>query len=302
MRATLLICVLAFIMNIVFPSCQNNAQDVPIYKTKEELTEWIKSEVIKTIKDSVSAKSVEIEEWTYIATANVDTIRDFFVEKGLFNNADKDNYSEFIINVDEHEHWAYKTLDGGLYLLGGFCHEPYTVYRLKEIHMGGENERPPFCLRTNEVYVDSVHIVKDPYVNYWQLNNNGRPVSFRAYFGLWHSFVGWLPQGNSYIAACKYKCTGSPKIDGGWSVFFINGNGVVFHMIPMLDFAQIMRIINKDYWWSIIESFPTEYSKKYMDSLLPVHGGFVDKFGTEYNRDGEEFRYGKDFGDWTVSD
>lgn len=83
MRATLLICVLTFIMNIVFPSCQNNAQDVPIYKTKEELTEWIKSEVIKTIKDSVSAKSVEIEEWTYIATANVDTIRDFFVEKGL---------------------------------------------------------------------------------------------------------------------------------------------------------------------------------------------------------------------------
>ena len=71
MRATLLICVLAFIMNIVLPSCQNNVQDVPTYKTKEELTDWIKSKVIKTIKDSVSAKSVEIEEWTYIATANV---------------------------------------------------------------------------------------------------------------------------------------------------------------------------------------------------------------------------------------
>ncbi len=301
MRATSLICVLAFIINIVFLSCQNNAQGVPTFKTKEELAYWIKTKVIKTIEDSVSAESVEIEEWTYIATANVDSIKDIYIKKGLFNNNDKDKYDEFIIDVDKHEKWAYKTLDGGLYLLGGFCHEPYTFYSLKEIHIGGENEKTPFCLRINEVYMDSVHLINDPYVNYWQLNNNGWPVSFRAYFGLWYSFIGGLPLGNSYIAACKYKCNGSPKIDSGWSIFFINGNGVVFHMIPMLDFAQIMRIINKDYWWSIIESFPPEYQQKYIDSPLPVHIGYVDKFGTEYDREGKERKYGKEFGDFIIS-
>ena len=154
-------------------------------------------------------------------------------------------------------------------------------------------------MRINELYMDSVHI-KEPYVNYWQLNNKGWPVSVRAYFGLWRSFVGWLPQGHSYIAACKYKCTGSPKIEGGWSIFFINGNGVVVHIIPMLDFAQIMRIINKDYWWSIIESFPSEYRQKYIDSPLPVCTGYVDKFGTEYDREGEERKYGKEFGEYII--
>ncbi len=295
MRATLLISVLAFTMNIVFPSCKNNTQDAPTYKTKKELTDWIKSKVIKTIKDSVSAKSVEITEWTYIATANVDSIKDIYIKNGLFDNNDRDKYNEFIIDVDEHEKWAYEVL-GDAYLLGGFFHEPYAVYDLKEIHIRGENEKHPICLRINEIYIDSVHI-KEPYAYYWQLNNNGWPVSLRAYFGLWCSFVGWLPQGNSYIAACKYKCTGSPKIEGGWSIFFINGNGVVVHMIPMLDFAQIMRIINKDYWWSIIESFPPEYSKKYMGSPLPINGGFVDRFGTEYDEEGEERKYGKDFGE-----
>lgn len=38
-----------------------------------------------------------------------------------------------------------------------------------------------------------------------------------------------------------------------------------------------------------------------MDSLLPIHGGFVDKFGTEYNRNGKEIRYGKEFGEWSIS-
>lgn len=300
MRVTLLIIVLVFTMNIVFPSCQNNAQDVPTYKTKEDLTDWIKTKVIKTIEDSVLAESVEIEEWTYIATANVDSIKDVYIKKGLFDNNNKDKYVEFIIDVDKHEKWAYKTLDGGLYLLGGFCHEPYTVYCLKEIHMAGENERTPFCLRINEVYMDSVHLINDPYVNYWQLNNNGWPVSFRAYFGLWYSFIGGLPLGNSYIAACKYKCTGSPKIDSGWSIFFINGNGVVFHMIPMLDFAQIMRTINKDYWSGIIEILPPEYGQKYKDSLLPIEGGYVDKYGTQYNRKGEDVRYGEELGEWVM--
>ena len=254
--------------------------------------------MIKNIKDSVSAKSVDIIEWTYIATANVDSIKDIYLQKGLLDNNDSDKYSEFIINVDEHEQWAYKVL-GDAYLLGGFFHEPCAVSVLKDIHMGGDNEKHPICLRINEIYMDSVFI-KEPYANYWQLNNDC-PVSFRTYFGLWRSFVGWLPQGNSYIAACKFKCNGSPKIDGGWSIFFINGNGVVIYMIPMLDFAQIMRIINKDYWWEIIESFTPEYSKKYMDSLLPIHGGFVDKFGTEYNRNGKEIRYSKEFGEWSIS-
>ena len=298
MRVALSISILAFIMNIVFPSCQNNTQDVPIFKTKMELTDWIKSTVIKNIKDSMSAKSVEIIEWTYIATANVDSIKDIYLQKGLLDNKDRDKYTEFIINVDEHEKWAYKVL-GDAYLLGGFFHEPCVVSNLKEIHMGGDNEKHPICLRINEIYMDSVFIM-EPYANYWQLNND-RPVSLRTYFGLWRSFVGWLPQGNSYIAACKFKCNGSLKIDGGWSIFFINGNGVVVYMIPMLDFAQIMRIINKDYWWEIIESFTPEYSKKYMDSLLPIHGGFVDKFGTEYNRNGKEIRYSKEFGEWSIS-
>lgn len=298
MRVALSISILAFIMNIVFPSCQNNTQDVPIFKTQKELTEWIKSIVIKNIKDSVSAKSVDIIEWTYIATANVDSIKDIYLQKGLLDNNDSDKYSEFIINVDEHEQWAYKVL-GDAYLLGGFFHEPCAVSVLKDIHMGGDNEKHPICIRINEIYMDSVFI-KEPYANYWQLNNDC-PVSFRTYFGLWRSFVGWLPQGNSYIAACKFKCNGSAKIDGGRSIFFINGNGVVVYMIPMLDFAQIMRIINKDYWWEIIESFTPEYSKKYMDSLLPIHGGFVDKFGTEYNRNGKEIRYGKEFGEWSIS-
>ena len=298
MRVALSISILAFIMNIVFPSCQNNTQDVPIFKTQKELTEWIKSIVIKNIKDSVSAKSVDIIEWTYIATANVDSIKDIYLQKGLLDNNDSDKYSEFIINVDEHEQWAYKVL-GDAYLLGGFFHEPCAVSVLKDIHMGGDNEKHPICIRINEIYMDSVFI-KEPYANYWQLNNDC-PVSFRTYFGLWRSFVGWLPQGNSYIAACKFKCNGSAKIDGGRSIFFINGNGVVIYMIPMLDFAQIMRIINKDYWWEIIESFTPEYSKKYMDSLLPIHGGFVDKFGTEYNRNGKEIRYGKEFGEWSIS-
>lgn len=271
---------------------------MPIFKTQKELTEWIKSIVIKNIKDSVSAKSVDIIEWTYIATANVDSIKDIYLQKGLLDNNDSDKYSEFIINVDEHEQWAYKVL-GDAYLLGGFFHEPCAVSVLKDIHMGGDNEKHPICIRINEIYMDSVFI-KEPYANYWQLNNDC-PVSFRTYFGLWRSFVGWLPQGNSYIAACKFKCNGSLKIDGGWSIFFINGNGVVVYMIPMLDFAQIMRIINKDYWWEIIESFTPEYSKKYMDSLLPIHGGFVDKFGTEYNRNGKEIRYGKEFGEWSIS-
>lgn len=83
MRVALSISILAFIMNIVFPSCQNNTQDVPIFKTQKELTEWIKSIVIKNIKDSVSAKSVDIIEWTYIATANVDSIKDIYLQKGL---------------------------------------------------------------------------------------------------------------------------------------------------------------------------------------------------------------------------
>ena len=256
MRVALSISILAFIMNIVFPSCQNNTQDVPIFKTQKELTEWIKSIVIKNIKDSVSAKSVDIIEWTYIATANVDSIKDIYLQKGLLDNNDRDKYTEFIINVDEHEKWAYKVL-GDAYLLGGFFHEPCVVSNLKEIHMGGDNEKHPICLRINEIYMDSVFIM-EPYANYWQLNND-RPVSLRTYFGLWRSFVGWLPQGNSYIAACKFKCNGSAKIDGGRSIFFINGNGVVIYMIPMLDFAQIMRIINKDYWWEIIESFTPEY-------------------------------------------
>ncbi len=50
MRAISLICVLAFIINIVFLSCQNNAQGVPTFKTKEELAYWIKTKVIKTIE------------------------------------------------------------------------------------------------------------------------------------------------------------------------------------------------------------------------------------------------------------
>ncbi len=295
MRVTLLISVLVFTMNTTFSSCQNNKQDTPAYKTKNELTDWIKSSVIKNIKDSVSAKSVEIEEWSYIATANVDSIKDIYIKNGLFDNNQKDKYNEFIINVDNHEKWAYETLDGGLYLLGGFFHEPYTEYGLKEIHMVGENESHPICLRINETYMDSVHNT-EPYVNYWQLNKDGWTVSHRTYFGLWFSFIGGLPLGNSYIAACKYKCTGSPKIDGGWSIFFINGDGVVFHMIPMLDYAQIMRTINKDYWRGIIEILPPEYGQKYQNSLLPIERGYVDKYGTQYNYRGEEVRYGKEFG------
>lgn len=168
MRVALSISILAFIMNIVFPSCQNNTQDVPIFKTQKELTEWIKSIVIKNIKDSVSAKSVDIIEWTYIATANVDSIKDIYLQKGLLDNNDSDKYSEFIINVDEHEQWAYKVL-GDAYLLGGFFHEPCAVSVLKDIHMGGDNEKHPICIRINEIYMDSVFI-KEPYANYWQLN------------------------------------------------------------------------------------------------------------------------------------
>ena len=90
MRVTLFTCILTVIINNAFLSCKNNTQDTP-YNTKAELTEWIKLKVIKYIKDSVSAKSVEINEWTYIATANVDSIKDIYIRNGLFDNNDRED-------------------------------------------------------------------------------------------------------------------------------------------------------------------------------------------------------------------
>lgn len=269
-------------------SCKN--REIPTPRNEAELCNWIKENVAVGIKDSIDASSVDIYEWIYIATGKVDSLPKVYERAGLIDVNTQfsiEKYSQYIAEPSEFEPICYKTMDETMYILGGFYHTPDTVYEPKEIRMdGSHHQRQPFSLT-----------IKNGYANYWQLHGEW-PVGFRTYFSLWYFLAGYIPTEDSYIAACRYKTSGSPIINEGSSIFFLNKEGKIVALVPLMDYDIIMQYINQSYWNAFASTHSAEEIQRHLDYVVPLGSGeCVDRNGTEYYN-GLIITYGTDFGSW----
>lgn len=274
-------------LSLTFSSCLKSADRKP--KNRVELCNWLKESVTDGIEDSTQASSVEVYEWVYVAAGKLDSIHEAYKAEGLCDgDIDSARYYSEIIYPDELESVAYQTFGNEQYLLGGFFHEPYAVYVPKDIRMDGTHRKR---------FPESV-MTKDGYANYWQLDGEW-PVWLRVYFELWYFFAGYIPTTDSYIVACRYRCKNSPRISEGSSIFFLDSDGEIVTLIPLMCFDEIMRYLNRSYWELFASTHSYEEILEHLDHVVPLGDGHaVDRFGVEYTKDGNKVHYGTDFGEW----
>ncbi len=256
---------------------------------EDELTALIKEYTTQALRDSISdSRSLVIDEWIYIATGRLDSLRNCYEKEGLFVPPADDRYTDYVIDVSEYEDIFYRNYTDELYITGGFHHQPDTIKIPRDIHIDGRKiHRHP-----------SSHLSKNGYANYWQLAGE-YPVDSRVYFSLWYFAEGYIPKTDSYIAAVRYHYNDSGIELSNASIILLDDKGKLVDELAMQPYHELMRTINSLYWQEFAAQHSPDDIEEHIDDVVLLGDGHaVDISGYEYDKEELPVNYGDVFGSW----